>query len=712
MGLSGVIIMTSFWRSARIAIFSSFFLSTTGLAQDAEPSDIDAVLTGESADAADPAPDFFFARDSFRLRPIVCPFKGEVEYKGGEISCSLLEVPENREKARSRMIELHVVKIHAKEPNDWDTEEKGDWTKREDPIVYLTGGPGAKVAGYVDRFKDHGVRDARDLYILEQRGIGWSADFCLDYSLFDPSAANTPDWGSYQEAGLKAMEACFAKAKAARVDLSGYNTIENARDVHALRRALGFDQWNVWGISYGSILGQAYLKEDPEGVRAAVIDAIVPLQQDITFHHIARYYDRDLKLLEDACKEDGACGRDFPKLIENYKNAIRKVAAEPIEIDAIDDELFPNGKAYIFHDLIGAAPFTLFYEQKNYPSLPAFIAALTKIVEEENHEALRIITAGGGGDNFDISEGMYNAISCNDGWAPMIKKAFEEDRMDYPVLSMIFGDLSLIDEQERICNRYGAQARPAEDYQPLETDIRTLIVEGQMDPITPPPLAKAILPGFSNGTYVEFPYAGHGPTRSVECAGEFLTKFYDDPEGELDLSCPESMERPEFSGPLFETSGLMKLAAKFAEDKKSVTLALLWIGVPALVFLFGFLIYTAAPVARIVNRSGALPTGGARIAAWATSLAGAFSIGGLAAGAAMAAQENAIMLLAGLPGWTKLAAAAGLAAGPLGLLLLWLSFRARMAHPLPIGVTLGLLLTGASGIALAAWLAAWGFLPF
>ena len=114
----------------------------------------------------------------------------------------------------------------------------------------------------------------RDLYILEQRGIGWSADFCQDYSLFDPSVSNTPDWGAYQEAALKAMEACFAKAKAARVDLSGYNTIENARDVHALRQALGFDEWNVWGISYGSILGQAYLKEDPQGIRAAVIDAM------------------------------------------------------------------------------------------------------------------------------------------------------------------------------------------------------------------------------------------------------------------------------------------------------------------------------------------------------------------------------------------------------------------------------------------------------
>ncbi|WP_428407058.1 alpha/beta fold hydrolase [Hyphococcus sp.] len=704
--------MTAFWRAGRAAFLSSIFLSSAALAQqDAEPAENAPDVTEEAAEAMAPAPDIF-ARDTFRLRTIVCPFKGKIDYKGGEISCSLLEVPENREKARSRMIELHVVKLHARQPDDWDTEEKGEWTKREDPIVYLTGGPGAQAAGYVDRFKDHGIRDARDLYILEQRGIGWSADFCQDYALFDPSAANSPDWATYQQAGLDAMDACFAKAKAARVDLSGYNTIENARDVHALRQALGFDQWNVWGISYGSILGQAYLKQDPEGIRAAVIDAIVPLQQDVTFHHIARYYDRDLNLLEAACQEDGACAKDFPNLVENYKAAIRKAAAGPIEIDAIDKELYPSGKAYIFHDLFGAAPFSLFYEQKNYPSLPAFIAALTNIVEEENYDALRLLTAGGPGGDFSISQGMYNAISCNDGWAPMIKKAFEEDGVDYPVLSMIFGDPSLADQQEQICRRYGANARPAEDYLPVETNIRTLIVEGQMDPITPPPLAQVILPGFSNGTYVEFPYAGHGPTRSVKCAGDFLNKFYDNPEGELDLSCPESMERPEFAGPMFETSGLTRLAANFAADKKSIALPALWIGLAALIFFFGALIYTFAPVARVINRSGALPTGGARLVAWLTSLAGAGAIGGIAAGAAMAAQENPLFLFVGLPGWTKLAAMAGLAAGPLGLLLLWLAFKARMTQPLPIGVTLGLLLTGAAGVALAAWIAVLGFLPF
>jgi len=155
-------------------------------------------------------------KDNFSTRAVICPFKGLVDYKPGEISCGMLEVPENREKARPRRIELHYVKIAAKKPDDWNAEENGEWGKRDDPIIYLTGGPGAQVQGYVERLKDHGVREARDLYILEQRGIGWSGDFCPLYPFFDPAAANTPDWDQYQRAGLEAMDACFAAAKAAR----------------------------------------------------------------------------------------------------------------------------------------------------------------------------------------------------------------------------------------------------------------------------------------------------------------------------------------------------------------------------------------------------------------------------------------------------------------------------------------------------------------
>ena len=716
-----MVIKKNAFATAFSAIAFSFAVSvgaqlTSALAQDTNaevvPVEIDpsAVLTQELTLQSNQD---IFDKDEFSTRTIICPFKGKVEYKAGEISCGMLAVPENREKARPRTIELHYIKIAAKKPDDWNTEKRGEWAKRDDPVIYLTGGPGVKAQGYVERLKDHGVRATRDLYILEQRGIGWSADLCPTYHLFNPSAANTPDWDQYQRAGLESMEACFKAAKASGVDLSGYSTVENARDVEALRRALGHDSWNVWGISYGSILGQAYLKQDPEGIRAAVIDAIVPLDPAISFFNIARHYDRTLSLLKETCQADSKCATNFPDFKARLEAAILKTSMAPIEVDALDKELFPSGKGYFFQDIIGGAPFTLFYEQDNYATLPAFIDAYIRLVETENFAAFRLFTiADDDGNSTILSQGMYDAISCNDGWSDAMQTSMAQDFADYPALAMVFGDPAIAAEQSKVCAKYGLNPRPVSDYAPTNTDIRTLIVEGAMDPITPPPLAKAILPGFSNGTYVEFAYAGHGPTRSVECAGEFLTSFFDAPDGELDTSCPESMEAPKFAGRLFETNILTSISIMAAEDETKLVVPALWLGLPVILMLFSSIIYTIAPMARLINRFGAHATGGSRLMAWITSLLGTGSVLGLAFAGYSSFEANPFILLVGMLGWAKWFAMAGLASGLTGAILLWLSIKARARTPLPIGVLLGLVLTGVSGIAYAAWLIRWGLLPF
>ena len=317
--------------------------------------------------------DELFTRDTYRLDSVVCPFKGKIDYEPGEIECSLLQVPENREVPDSRFIELHVVKINS----NWDDEEaeKDDDESsyelepgtREDPVVYLTGGPGAKATFYVKRFKDHGIRRHRDLYILEQRGIGYSDDFCPFYTTRKPEVGNVSNFEEHLAAGLSAAVDCAANAAANGVDLSGYNTFENARDVKALRIALGFEQWNVWGISYGSILGQAYLKVDPEGIRAVVLDAIVPLdiRNNTWAWKSVKWYDRDLKKLDEICQAQPGCAEHYPDLGKRIREVTLSVKDSPVVVDVKDSETYPTGKAYFFTDVVAFLPFALMNEQSN-----------------------------------------------------------------------------------------------------------------------------------------------------------------------------------------------------------------------------------------------------------------------------------------------------------------------------------------------------------
>ncbi|HBK91975.1 MAG TPA: hypothetical protein DDZ68_09930 [Parvularcula sp.] len=254
-------------------------------------------------------------------------------------------------------------------------------------------------------------------------------------------------------------------------------------------------------------------------------------------------------------------------------------------------------------------------------------------------------------------------------------------------------------------------ARAQEQYKAVVTDIPAVIANGQMDPITPPPLAQMIVPGFSRGTYVEFPYSGHGPTRSVKCAGEFLTKFFDAPDAAVDKTCPESLREPDFSGKLYRTDGLLNLAAKFAEDPKSLAVPGLTAALSSLFLLVGLVVYTLAPIARLINRDAPTPTFGARPLAFATALIGVVSAAGLGAGVAMTTDANEMLLLGGLLGWARWFALAGLIAGLGGLGVIALAVRARLVRDLPAGTLLGLILTGAAGASLAAFLLMNGFGP-
>lgn len=705
--------MRSFIVAAAAAVVMIGASFAPAAAQDAGSAAADD-LAGAAEESAGPGEPMaggeLLASDSLKITPIICPFKGKVQYRPGEISCGLLEVPENREKARPRKIQLHFVKLAARKPNDWDTEKRGEWRRRDDPIIYLTGGPGVTVTGYTRRLKDHGARDVRDMYILEQRGVGYSGDYCPLYFNIDPAAQNVHDWEAYQKARLKSVEDCFAAAKARGVDLSAYNSIENARDVRALRQALGIEKWNVWGISYGSILGQAYLKTDPEGIRAAVIDAIVPLKQGANFQTIGIFFRRDLDLLAEACAEDPKCAARFPDFIARLEAATAAVKAEPIVVEALDAELAPTGKATIFHDAIVGIPFQLFYEQKNYGTMPAFIDALADLVDKRDFSAFSALTAGGMPAGFDISQGMYNAILCNDGWAEDLRRAIETDQAAEPLFASIQGEPDLADDLVKVCRRYGMPARPAEQYQPVETAIRTVIANGAMDPITPPPLAKAILPGFSNGTYVEFPYAGHGPTRSVDCGGDFLTKFYDDPAGKLDTSCAEGMKPPKFVGPLYATQGLLKVAAFIGGRPAAAPLAALWAGLPAALLVYAAFAYFFGPVGRILNGAPSLAATGAAPLAFLTAALGASSAVGLSLATGISFEANQFLPVVGLLGFARWFAYAGLAAGLLGVVLLLSAARGGRGRRAGVGSRLGLVLTAAAAIAFAAFLAAFGFI--
>jgi pimeloyl-ACP methyl ester carboxylesterase len=246
---------------------------------------------------------------------------GEVE--GQTVICGRVGVPEVHGRADSRSIGLAFAVLKAR-----------TLSPAPDPVVYLHGGPGSGtvkdlwsiVVPIFDQF-----RARRDLVTFDQRAAGISSDMvaCFDtlganiVSLMAPGAVEsaTPETELFAQ--------CLDEIKAKSGDITAYNTTQNAYDAQALMRALGYGEWNLYGISYGTQLALEVMRSAPEGTRSVVIDSVFP--PDV------KGYDENIKPLQEAiqatldqCAADPACAAAYPDLEATLVRVADKLLASPI----------------------------------------------------------------------------------------------------------------------------------------------------------------------------------------------------------------------------------------------------------------------------------------------------------------------------------------------------------------------------------------------
>ncbi|WP_157695934.1 alpha/beta fold hydrolase [Caballeronia hypogeia] len=127
--------------------------------------------------------------------------------------------------------------------------------------------------------RTHRLNAERDVIFVDQRGthradplmpcVGWE-QFLFD-AVSIPFAAD-----SSTLADTAAIRECHARLSATGVDLAAYNSTENAADIADPRVATGIDNWNVYGVSYGSRLALTVLRDHPQGIRSVVLDSVSP----------------------------------------------------------------------------------------------------------------------------------------------------------------------------------------------------------------------------------------------------------------------------------------------------------------------------------------------------------------------------------------------------------------------------------------------------
>ena len=443
----------------------------------------------------------------------------------GPAKCGTLEVYENRATKKGRKISLNILVLPA------------TGNKREpDPLFYFAGGPGSaateEARGIALAFPQ--LRETRDFVFVDQRGTGSSHP--LDCNLYDP--ADPQSYLGYFFP-LEDVRKCRAELET-KADLKLYTTTIAMDDIDDVRAALGYEQINLFGASYGTRAALTYLKRHPKRVRTATLQGVSP-----TNHYMPGDFavsnERALQGIIAECAANEACNKAFPNLKDETKSLLAQLIKGPVEVEVQIPNATTRTKVKLSRDLAAEAIRYMLYHPASASRVPLTIHTAA----QGNFAPLalaalryRRMMVGSG------SNGMYLSITCAED-LPWIKPGEGEKLAENTFL----GDYRL--RQQREACELWPRAEVEKDYsKPVRADAPVLILTGEWDPVTPPANGDSAVKTLPNGLHVVVPSGAHGldGLEGMDCVDQLVVQFIQRGSMKgIDTSCVKSVRRKGFA---------------------------------------------------------------------------------------------------------------------------------------------------------------------
>ena len=481
-------------------------------------------------------------------RPVAVPHECPLAISSAvDAECAYLIVPGNYNDPSAGELELEVVIFRSPNP-----------LAADDPVVFLDGGPGAHSLELLPFTFDLTVAPLlqdRDVIVFDQRGTGFSrpslycpelADLTLD--LLDEHLTLTEELGLT----LDAVQECRDRLAGEGIDLAWFNTAASAADVDRLRAALGYEQWNLFGVSYGTRLAQTVMRDFPGGVRRVVLDSAYPLDEDF-YGETPANAERALRLVIDSCAADQTCNANYPDLGAALAQAYETLNDAPAPVTMFvgtdNDTRLRTSEAYdtlITGPRLADVLLTALYDASLVPLLPEIISEAAV----GNMEAVNFILSGNLASLGLFSFGMHHSVQCQDE-IPFTSEEVVARRAEASPLFKPLMD-RYVRGQFPICAIWDVPPSAPIENIAVSSDITTLVLAGEFDPVTPPSAGRAVAANLSQSTFIEFPGISHGVVGSGPCAAAVIGVFL--AAKELDIACVDDLTGPQWVLPVAQTT--------------------------------------------------------------------------------------------------------------------------------------------------------------
>ena len=182
---------------------------------------------------------------------------------------------------------------------DWKLFVHTDAGKARSTVWWNGGGPGGgttKIESWVPGYLFGGVMASVDVLLTDVRGTGSSA---IDCPLL-------------QSASWPADDAMFAQCAAILGDtIADYGSAYAARDLNAVRKALGIAKLDLVGNSYGGMDATAYAVRFPEHTRSVVLSSAVDARATLR-SLLTTKTGGYVRVLQSLCDASAGCAAGLP----------------------------------------------------------------------------------------------------------------------------------------------------------------------------------------------------------------------------------------------------------------------------------------------------------------------------------------------------------------------------------------------------------------
>ncbi|KGJ88943.1 alpha/beta hydrolase [Colwellia psychrerythraea] len=411
-----------------------------------------------------------------------------------QVKCGNLEVPENYQQADGDKISINFAVLPAIDNSEYKA-----------PLMFLAGGPGqaaVELATGLNRvFRE--VRKTRDIILVDQRGTGESSALSCDFEAVDNVYSSLPDALSPKD-----VKDCVAQFKG---DVTQYNSENAIRDFDAIRSALGHEKLNIYGGSYGTRAGLVYMRMFPQSLESVVLDSVGPIEVPIGMFGLSGA--RSFELLLENCKNSESCHKAFPNLAEEFQTVKARLAKEVVSIDilhprlgtptklVIDDTKFTGNLRFQLYGMEGRSMVPLVIHQAFLGNFQPLIGLMARTEGEQL-----------------VYNGLLFNIVCNED----IPRVSEADKASDAGNNFDGKDSQLA--WDMVCPFF-PKYRPSEDfYQSVTADIPTLILSGNLDPVTPPSNGEYSANSLPNSHHIVVENASHTVAMST-CASDIINEF-------------------------------------------------------------------------------------------------------------------------------------------------------------------------------------------